>query len=487
MANRQGDRPELLERVIPFLQRLISGPAPQEPPPGPSIGAPSGINAMVPLGFQREMQKFAESEHPLAALLRIGSNLTAGDFDTSPMVGAAKLSGMLKYDDFISDTFKKNNPHIGAIIDKFSPEAVQAWLRPNSQVGITNATQAIEAKKIFDNWVNHKIDSNAVYDQLLKIGVDLNKNNNSLQTIAEFLYDKEGAAKVQQGISGIVDDIMREEGLNKAAQTFMSGSQQWPNTGMGTSIVSDYITPPKVPQQLIIPGERGARAVKQGFTRTAFHGTGAAQDFENKSAFFWGSHFGTEQAANDRLRHLGYISSKDPWNPAAPFESGYLMNESGGRPRFIPVTMRGSESFVGVHDMGAWNFQELMSELLDRNVIDATDYARLSRAIDDNIFRYGSFGNRAPQQQAATKVVGQYLKEKKGVHGLKYINKAEDVGSESYIVFDPVDTRSIFAEFDPEKTNIADLMAGIALMSLGLGGTAAAARQSNRETQKVPR
>ena len=67
------------------------------------------------------------------------------------------------------------------------------------------------------------------------------------------------------------------------------------------------------------------------------------------------------------------------------------------------------------------------------------------------------------------------LFQSKGFDGIKYINEVEDVGSTSYMVFDPANIRSEFAHFDPLNVARPGLMGaatpgGVAAAGAGAAG-----------------
>lgn len=216
------------------------------------------------------------------------------------------------------------------------------------------------------------------------------------------------------------------------------------------------------------------RAILQGFRTRAYHATNSHDIFEETTPFFWGSHFGSKEAAIDRLTQLQEIARVRVGGK----EQILRLDPSGLESpiRTIPVRLRGN--FVEVEDHGMWNTAQVLEDLVQRGHLSEIEKAAIHVELGDLRKAMGTvlpsggpfygnayLGESRPYAQAATKLVGSVLKEK-GIDGFHYVNMSEDVGSVSYMVFDPVNIRSIFANFDPAKTDVADLMAAIGAVSV---------------------
>lgn len=245
---------------------------------------------------------------------------------------------------------------------------------------------------------------------------------------------------------------------------------------------------------------RLTRADMLGYKTPAYHGT-----FSHIDAFEDGfrplSHFGTPEAASDRIKDLRWVS--DPYSisnydlekwaeklglsdgrPSYRWEpeereriKGRLMTEQPwiGKPHpafgekiidpdnptehILPVRLNLGRS-LNVPDNGLGNVAQ-HAEAANVGLIEAGQEP-LPRG-RSGYSRYDFDNDPA--------LLGKVLKER-GFDSMHYRNNQEDAGSISYIITRPNQVRSIFAKFDPRKLDSGDIMAGVA--PLGAAGAIAA-------------
>ena len=157
----------------------------------------------------------------------------------------------------------------------------------------------------------------------------------------------------------------------------------------------------------------------------------------------------------------------------------------------MPVKLRGKFLDLGLEDDLAGDFQRgqyqypwspegLVRQAQERGIITASEaehvFDNVPRAPIDpmtNRIIGGGFEEDVAMKKAVTD-----LFQEKGFAGVSYTNAVEDVGSTSYMVFDPANIRSsMAAAFDPAQAGSASLVAGGA----GLLGAGIARRQRERE------
>ena len=143
---------------------------------------------------------------------------------------------------------------------------------------------------------------------------------------------------------------------------------------------------------------------KSGNPLVMYHGT--RTDFEE---FHPWTHFGTSQAANERLKHIGsamYTGKKTK-----------MMKD-----RIIPVYLK-IENPIRVQDMDTNDEATLLNSFIKGDIItDIQVDLKLAR-------HYGII----------------HALEKSGCDGLVYTNRMEDQGNDSWVIFDPKQARSIFS------------------------------------------
>jgi len=232
---------------------------------------------------------------------------------------------------------------------------------------------------------------------------------------------------------------------------------------------------------------RMARAADQDFTINAFHGTSVrsgapfkrpSQEVGDLERFHWGSHFGTQKAANERLDDLRPRARNRYGKPS--FDSRLIKPAAGER--IMPVKLRGK--YLDIGNESAWHPEGLLETARRRGLITADE---LEHAFDNvPLLREAELGpnyNKHKHNEEvgiAMKQAVTDLFKRKGFAGVSYKNDVEDAGSISYMVFDPANIRSsMAAAFDPAQAESASLVAGTA----GLLGTGLARNQRERERE----
>lgn len=174
------------------------------------------------------------------------------------------------------------------------------------------------------------------------------------------------------------------------------------------------------------PEARAARAAEQGYTVDAYHGTLSG---DIGTAFREGTHFGTAEAAGDRLSALHWDSpDRDPTVHPATREAE--------APATYPVKLRIKRALT-VPDLGDFGQADLAVELHGRGLLnDGGLAAAKSGELDMRDFLRGI-----------------------GFDALRYQNDFEAQGSTSYMMLDPSGVRSRHAVFDPARAGEADLLA----------------------------
>jgi hypothetical protein len=201
-----------------------------------------------------------------------------------------------------------------------------------------------------------------------------------------------------------------------------------------------------------------------GFSQPAVHGTATPLEY-------WVTPKGTNPAEEDALKlpedELG-VHFGNP-RQAKEFAGNFISTQRD--PRTYPVVLQANNP-VTLPDTGTWHVEDVLKGL---------------RTMNND--RYSVMGKRLPNphvgqfpddELSGIKTIGDvrgYLTNK-GFDSVRYINRVEDKGQPSYIMFKPSaenpdyvgGVRSPFAKFDPAKLGSPALAAGI-------GGAAAISPQ----------
>ena len=117
-----------------------------------------------------------------------------------------------------------------------------------------------------------------------------------------------------------------------------------------------------------------------------------------------GVHFGTSQAAAERLASTGRTEYSDG---------------DAAVPRQFAVSIANA---IGLHDLGIWSFQAVLRQLQDLRIANAVQ-------VD------GAYEAWNLSDAHGWKALKDLLHEA-GYDGVRYINQIEDAGSESWIAFE---------------------------------------------------
>ena len=221
---------------------------------------------------------------------------------------------------------------------------------------------------------------------------------------------------------------------------------------------------------------RQGRAAEQGFNTQLFHGTQAppanivtraerSVSGHEFNQFNWGTHAGTRQAAEDRIRSTD-LGGGVPPNFG---DLGAIDAFSPGVPRMFPIQVRGK--FLEINDLGAtWSPANLLEEMRRVGAITFEELGTtITRAADAE--RAGAAGGflEAGRREVTA------LMERKGFAGFKYLNNVEDPGSLSFMILNPSNIRSRFAAFDPRNLGLPGMMgSGIGAALIGASAVASA-------------
>jgi GH24 family phage-related lysozyme (muramidase) len=188
----------------------------------------------------------------------------------------------------------------------------------------------------------------------------------------------------------------------------------------------------------------------QGFTEEQFyHSTAATAEFEEKGGFRPFSHFGTKKAAEDRFT--------DEVKNRGSFDPGQLRDKSGA-PRTVPAHLN-IQNPLQVRDNGLVDAHSHMQAAI-QGLIGKIPEEKL----ENYVALFKATGRNEEQQFAQIR----RMLEAEGYDGMKYVNMAEDAGSESLIAIRPQQVRSPNAEFkDPKSGNIMAGTAGAAVVGTG--------------------
>tara|TARA_R110000824_G_scaffold229914_1_gene417509 strand:+ start:4824 stop:6038 length:1215 start_codon:yes stop_codon:yes gene_type:complete len=205
----------------------------------------------------------------------------------------------------------------------------------------------------------------------------------------------------------------------------------------------------------------------EGAVIRAFHGTGG----KIIGGEFWvdselGAHFGTPAAANARIKYLRDVSHDMPQS------FGRMIDDPTHGGMTYPVYLR-MEKPYRMEDLGDWNPSKVVKELTEDPDLDFTKWPNGAEGLVDDVKVGGDF-----------EPIQEFLK-RNGHDGVVYVNRIEDKGADSYIVFDPRQVKSItgnVGNFDPMDPDMS--YAAV----LGGAATAEAARRSmSGEAESKPR
>jgi hypothetical protein len=181
--------------------------------------------------------------------------------------------------------------------------------------------------------------------------------------------------------------------------------------------------PTAPPAQKLRPLSAESEQFRKQFNIDAYHGTDAATPFDEfrLPPDELGVHIGTVKAAHD-IKSIG---------------SAELYSASNER--IYPLKAR-IQNPLELEDKVTWYPDNIANQLREKGFpADEVNFAE----------KMGAPGLRT------------YLQHK-GYDGIKYVNKGEDPGSVSYVVWDPAQLRTPHAAFDPQKSQSRNLMAGVA-------------------------
>jgi hypothetical protein len=182
----------------------------------------------------------------------------------------------------------------------------------------------------------------------------------------------------------------------------------------------------------------------QGYTIPAYHSTVAEKDFapgSMKDENGFGVHFGTKEAANDRLS-----GRKE--------ELG--IGDDTSRDRILPVAIKLKRP-LELEDIGEWNdkrevfaaVQDVYPEISKQFGVDKSKHTLPDGRVD-NI----AYWNSIPELPEIKKFL-----QKKGHDGIVYENQFEGDGGNSYIVFDP--KKNVKSQFDLPQSKEPELSAPV--------------------------
>jgi hypothetical protein len=215
---------------------------------------------------------------------------------------------------------------------------------------------------------------------------------------------------------------------------------------------------------------------EQYFPHEVWHSTGSTVPFEEfipMAGRQWhdlpGTHVGTRKAAQQRAAGKFGIESWDKPLSQKRFED---MGEAA--PSVMPLRMRMHNPFLNPEG-NAYSESELRDMV--RSFAEKEGYMQSPKKKYDFPGLRPENPNYWEQMATAQEAFAQKLKDA-GHDVIPYVNQAEDIGKESYLVLEPNRLRSRFAQFDPAKLNSRNLSAGLAGI---LTGGAALRSANNRE------
>jgi hypothetical protein len=196
------------------------------------------------------------------------------------------------------------------------------------------------------------------------------------------------------------------------------------------------------------------RAASLGFQQPAVHGTAVPEGS-------WRGGLDRLMLPKDQIGvHFG--------NPKqAAYFTGNMLGGIGfsRQPRTYPVVLRTGNQLT-MPDMGMWHLQEMIEGLHRMN---ADEYSVLGMGRREPSPHAGEFPDEELAPIETIEDMRDYL-AKKGYDSIKYINRVEDKGQPSYIMFQPsaedpkfiAGARSPWAAFDPAKLGAPGLTLGLA-------------------------
>lgn len=161
-------------------------------------------------------------------------------------------------------------------------------------------------------------------------------------------------------------------------------------------------------------------------------------------------HVGTAKAAADRARQLGMVS---PTKELAPIQTMPLLARMQKQFTGPPPRPGGKRMIYG---------EEELRELVENHPLTPQQQARVAKSATQP---YTDFQQDAFREH----LLG------KGYDTIPYMNYIEDPGSVSHMILKPENLRSVFAQFDPAKSHLANLMSNRWLATTAGGGAATAA------------
>lgn len=255
-------------------------------------------------------------------------------------------------------------------------------------------------------------------------------------------FDNYAAAKgidaaAQQAMSAkdIGDLLLEYHNAAKAASSAPASSNLMPSTLKPKPKFMWEMQPTAPPERVNRPLPPENEAFREQFNIPGFHGTfhtpgekgrESFQEFKNPEVTYspsdqLGVHIGTAQSAHD-IHGLASAMGHSATTGANIF----------------PLRARAHNS-LELPDTGTWYPSDIAGSLKNKGFPEAEVNAAKAKGIK---------GLRA------------YINSK-GYDSVKYVNMAEHIGSTSYIVWDPAQLRVPWANFDPKKKHLANLMAGI--------------------------
>lgn len=230
------------------------------------------------------------------------------------------------------------------------------------------------------------------------------------------------------------------------------------------------------PRALLDDAVRMSRAKAQGYTTPVWHGTNKAfSEFQGPIRNDHGD-FGIHVATSP------YTASKavgeNPLDDAVyPFTTGSSNKFTAGR-MIMPLLAKIKKSFE-VGDRGLWrtpsNWTNYPGEsALKKTTNDPDTLEQILQVARQHTTAKSNkpLANVIYDPQNSLKFQSQLkdILQSRGYDSIKYPNNVEGLGEPSYLLLDPTQVRSRFANFDPDKVNSKDIMASI-LAGTGLYGS----------------
>lgn len=186
-----------------------------------------------------------------------------------------------------------------------------------------------------------------------------------------------------------------------------------------------------------------------------------------------GAHVGTLKAATQRAEaYAGPRFEATPYVSKAGVEDPTRMKAVTS---ILPLRMRAEKKFL--NSQGKAFTEKDFGNTVEQWAKD-NGYFSTTLPVGDPL-RGASYSVR---KEAARKDFAKHLLSE-GYDVVPYINTAEDIGSESYLVLNPNRLRSEFAKFDPKKLNSANLSAGLGSLFAG-SAMAKSAAQGKKSDDK---